>query len=110
MVNALEEYGHGIEEEKSSPGCGQPPDRDVAVPHLRPASYPADLTGIEGNISADPLFCDEIELCLEADSPCLAGNHPHGHDCATVGAREDCGNPTPVEEGSWGRLKVRFRP
>lgn len=69
-----------------------------------------DLTGIEGNISADPLFCDEIELCLEADSPCLAGNHPHGHDCATVGAREDCGNPTPVEEGSWGRLKVRFRP
>lgn len=68
-----------------------------------------DLTGLDGNISADPLFCDDSQLCLSVDSPCLDGNHPDGAECGNMGARGDCCHPTPIEETSWGRLKTLFR-
>lgn len=47
-----------------------------------------DPTGVDGNISADPLFCgpDEGDLTLAANSPCLPGNHPDGVDCGLIGA------------------------
>lgn len=50
----------------------------------------SDPTGVNGNISADPLFCDSVthQLGLAASSPCLPGNHPDGWDCGLIGALE----------------------
>ena len=47
-----------------------------------------DLTGINGNISVDPLFCDSDNgvYTLNAKSYCLPGNHPLGEDCGLIGA------------------------
>ncbi|MFN8177004.1 MAG: right-handed parallel beta-helix repeat-containing protein [bacterium] len=77
----------------------------------------ADRTGINGNIQADPLFCDTAarppQLTLQAagaghlQSPCMdageggidMGAHPDATPCALVA----------VEEASWGRIKARFR-
>jgi hypothetical protein len=48
----------------------------------------ADQYGVDGNISADPLFCDteNQDFSLMANSPCLPGNHPDGADCGQIGA------------------------
>jgi len=70
-----------------------------------------DQYGIDGNISADPLFCDPEngDYTLDACSPCLPGNHPHGVDCGLIGALgQGCG-ATAVEETSWGRIKALYR-
>lgn len=47
-----------------------------------------DQTGINGNISVDPLFCDPnlFDFHLDEESPCLPGNHPDGSDCELIGA------------------------
>lgn len=68
----------------------------------------ADLLGVEGNISADPLFCgaDEVfpQLTIAAESPCAAENNP---DCGLIGARPvGCSvagvdDPTPALSGDW---------
>ena len=50
-------------------------------------AFPYNHTDHGGNIEADPLFCDRVEYLLQGDSPCLAGNHPDGIDCGTIGAR-----------------------
>ena len=44
--------------------------------------------GINGNFSADPLFCDSEsgDYSLAPDSPCLLGNHPDAGECGQVGA------------------------
>lgn len=71
----------------------------------------ANQYGINGNISADPLFCDpdNYDFTLDCSSPCLPGNHPDGSDCGTIGTHGiGCGS-TPVEVTSWGRLKLRYR-
>jgi hypothetical protein len=70
--------------------------------------------GVEGggNFSADPLFCDSEggDYSLDADSPCLPGQHPDGADCGLIGAfGEGCGGSTPVENSSWGRIKELYR-
>jgi len=48
----------------------------------------SDLLGVEGNISADPLFCDVDKaltpLTIAAESPCAPQNNP---DCGLIGAR-----------------------
>ena len=50
-----------------------------------------------GNFSADPLFCNYREYTLDANSPCLPGNHPQGVDCGLIGARgQGCGTPPPT--------------
>ena len=48
----------------------------------------SDQTGINGNISLDPIFCDPSsdDYTLASNSPCLPGNHPHGQDCGLIGA------------------------
>ena len=69
-----------------------------------------DPTGVDGNISADPLFCDagDGDLGLAADSPCLPGHHPYGYDCGVIGAYgQECGTSTGVAEipatrSTWG--------
>jgi hypothetical protein len=70
-----------------------------------------DQSGRNGNISVDPLFCDVDDLTLQADSPCLPGNHPNGADCGLIGALgAGCGFPNAVQQETWGRLKGRFSP
>ena len=52
--------------------------------------YTNDLTGLDGNTSVDPLFCDVASrsLGLEVASPCA----PAQNDCGLVGARDvSCG-------------------
>ena len=48
----------------------------------------SDTTGVNGNISVDPLFCDlySDNYYLRSDSPCLPGSHPYGNDCGLIGA------------------------
>ncbi len=48
----------------------------------------AGYGSINGNFSADPLFCDAPanDLTLESSSPCLPGQHPNGYDCDLIGA------------------------
>lgn len=47
-----------------------------------------DITGINGNISSDPLFCDAHngDYSLHAESPCLSGTYPNGYHCGIIGA------------------------
>ena len=63
-------------------------------------------TGVNGNISVDPLFCDrqngDYRLC--AGSPCI--NAP---GCGQMGAfGVGCG-PTAVTPTTWGRIKALYR-
>ena len=69
----------------------------------------AEQAGEEGNLSADPLFCDPDagDFQLFSASPCAPLNNP---TCGRIGAWDvGCGS-VPVEETSWGRLKDVFRP
>jgi hypothetical protein len=69
--------------------------------------------GTNGNISADPLFCDTADgdFSLQACSPCLPGNHPDRYDCGDViGAfGEGCACGAPTEPVSWGTIKAMYR-
>jgi hypothetical protein len=66
-----------------------------------------DLTGHNGNISADPLFCgaSQGDFTIDASSPC-AGTAPDGGDIGAFGV--GCGAVV-VEPLSWGRIKAMFR-
>ena len=66
----------------------------------------ADQTGLNGNISVDPMFCDAASwnLLLHSDSPCL--NAP---GCGRIGALGAGCGPTAVQESSWGKIKTLFR-
>jgi hypothetical protein len=61
----------------------------------------ASQEGVNGNFSASPLFCDELNpedpYTLEAGSPCLPENNPV---CGGVGARPLGCSPGAVGEGS----------
>jgi len=48
----------------------------------------ADQLGINGNFSADPVFCDAVagDCTLHHSSPCLPGRHPDGVPCGLIGA------------------------
>lgn len=65
-----------------------------------------DPTGTNGNISADPLFCDfeDGDYRLRCDSPCL-----NAAGCGRIGALDAGCGPTAVTETTWGRVKVLFR-
>ncbi|MGQ0719961.1 MAG: right-handed parallel beta-helix repeat-containing protein [Candidatus Eiseniibacteriota bacterium] len=75
----------------------------------------AGQLGVNGNFSADPLFCDLAArvLTLDAESPCLPGNHPAGSACGQIG-RFGMGC-TVVSAGHgltsapWGRVKSLYR-
>jgi len=75
--------------------------------------YIADQLGLDGNFSADPLFCDTAsgDLTLEECSPCLPGSHPDGYSCGGVigafGAGCECSSGT--EPTSWGAIKALYR-
>jgi hypothetical protein len=61
--------------------------------------------GINGNFSADPLFCDgeNGDYTLHEDSPCLPGNHPDGYECDLIGAWPEGCPTTSVSEHSYAR-------
>ena len=65
--------------------------------------------GINGNFSADPLFCDAQggDFGLEPGSPCLPGHGPHG-DCGLIGAFDQGCGTTATAERTWGAVKVHF--
>ena len=77
-----------------------------------------DLYGVDGNISADPLFCDpgSGDFQLQQGSPCAPGS-----DCDLIGAWPvGCGGPAGVpdvpaaqdgtgEQTRWGAIKAMFR-
>jgi hypothetical protein len=62
--------------------------------------------GVNGNIRADPLFCDpaNLDLRIHSDSPCA----PDG-DCVLIGALPVGCGPTAVERGTWGAIKALYR-
>jgi predicted outer membrane repeat protein len=64
--------------------------------------------GSNGNISADPLFCNagSGDFTLHANSPCAPDSNP---DCGLIGAWPvNCGS-TFAERTSWGAIKAMFR-
>lgn len=69
----------------------------------------ASFFGHDGNISADPLFCDREngDFRLQEDSPCAPFN-PQNPTCDLAGAFPVGCPTTPVERMSWGQIRVRF--
>jgi hypothetical protein len=68
----------------------------------------AGQEGINGNICADPLFCDpeNDDFTLGEGSPCAPGQNP---DCGLVGAWPVTCGATPTPQTTWGALKALFR-
>ena len=67
-----------------------------------------DQTGINGNISEDPLLCDPDNgnFMLDAMSPCA----PDNNDCGVlIGAYPVGCGASPVEATSWSRVKAMYR-
>ena len=74
-------------------------------------TYVPHFEGVDGNFSADPLFCapEQGDFTLSSQSPCLPGNHPDGVDCGVIGALgEGCG-PASIDAESWAGIKSRYR-
>lgn len=69
--------------------------------------------GLAGNISADPLFCMDLNptepYSLHGDSPCAGENHP---DCDLIGALDVACGATGVQESSlarsWSEVKALY--
>jgi predicted outer membrane repeat protein len=70
-----------------------------------------DRTGINGNIAANPRFCDRNDdppdLALQTSSPCL-GSGEGGVDMGAHDASVACSTIS-IEETSWGKIKARYR-
>ncbi len=77
------------------------PDVSFHCSDLHGNAHGNDICGddLGGNFSADPLFCDAEngDYALDANSPCIPGNHPNGVDCGLIGALGlGCGAPPPT--------------
>lgn len=70
--------------------------------------YVDDPTGTEGNISADPLFCNLAldDYRLREDSACAPAHSPAG--CGLIGALDVGCGVTAVEPATWGVVKSRY--
>lgn len=70
-----------------------------------------DLTGINGNISVDPLFCGILHsynFYLQEGSPCAESNVPEHCNGVRIGAYPaNCA--VDVQSESWGELKSKFK-
>jgi hypothetical protein len=70
----------------------------------------ADLLGIDGNISEDPLFCyldpDAAgNWTLQKSSPCLPAQSP----CGQIGAWGEGCTSIDLQPASWGEMKTMYR-
>ncbi len=68
----------------------------------------AGQLGQDGNIDADPLFCDRgsRDFTLDGASPCAPGN---AGACLQIGAWPvGCGT-TAAAPATWGEIKAAFR-
>ena len=67
----------------------------------------ADLIGINGNMSVDPLFCGEYgsdNYYLQQGSPCAEANVPACCNGIRIGYYPvNC--ITPIEKSTWGKIK-----
>ena len=74
-----------------------------------------DQLGVDGNFSADPLFCStsHYDVSLSANSPCLSDFHPPGSEaCGLIGAGDvGCGTTeqATVVHTSWSGIKALYR-
>jgi hypothetical protein len=68
----------------------------------------ADQANINGNFSADPLFCDPEngDFTIRSDSPCAP---PGVTGCGLVGALPVGCGPVALEEVTWGAIKEKYR-
>ncbi|MBZ0267813.1 hypothetical protein K8I85_06630 [bacterium] len=68
----------------------------------------ADQFGINGNFSADPLFCDPDngDFTIQSISPCAP---PGVTGCGLIGALPVGCGPVAVEAMSWGKVKGAYR-
>jgi len=67
-----------------------------------------DPTGTNGNIAADPIFCDVAaqDFSIREDSPCAPQQNP---TCGLVGALGvGCTVPTPTVSATWGQIKSLY--
>jgi serine protease len=67
-------------------------------------------TGANGNISADPIFCNLAagNFHIRMDSPCTPEASPPG--CGLIGALGvGCSPPTAATTSTWGRMKAAYR-
>lgn len=67
--------------------------------------------GINGNISEDPLFCDQEngDFTIRSDSPCAPFTPPN-EECDLIGAWPvGCDAPVSVESITWGAIKSGYR-
>jgi Chlamydia polymorphic membrane protein (Chlamydia_PMP) repeat len=66
--------------------------------------------GVDGNISADPFFCDAdaYDLTLQEESPCAPFTEPNP-SCSLIGAWPiGCPQMSPTREITWGTLKRNY--
>ena len=68
----------------------------------------ADQSGQNGNISADPLFCNAVtaDFTIRNTSTCAAANNP---GCGLIGRSGVGCTDTPTVRMTWGKLKASFR-
>ena len=71
----------------------------------------ADQFAVDGNFSADPLFCDiwNGDFSVEACSPCLPGNNPYGAPPGCGSHESGCGCGEATEPVTWGSIKALYR-
>lgn len=71
-----------------------------------------DQYGVDGNICEDPLFCAPYacppDYSLQDCSPCAPFSPPNP-ECDLIGALPVGCEGTPVQESTWGALKLLFR-
>jgi len=69
----------------------------------------ANQSGINGNQSADPLYCmpESDDFRIGSGSPCAAANSPAG--CGLVGAFDVGCGATAVTSTTWGQVKAHYR-
>lgn len=67
-----------------------------------------DLTGLDGNISAEPLHCDPQngDFHVASNSPCLPASNACGVQIGAFGQGCDI---TPIDPSTWGQIKAAYR-
>ena len=70
--------------------------------------YIADQYGINGNLSADPLFCDTAigDFTLDCLSPCAPAQQP---ECGLIGAWVVGCGASRTEPTTWGAIKAMYK-